>query len=181
MPTTETGDTKHPTTPPWARRLAARQRLAPPGAPQDSRVSAEEAINALWALFDTTYREANAALEAIGEPGRISVIRAPNQRSYQAIGPDGSPRVITIVALLSVVDGRLRGGAFVGINRSRLSIYIAPSGERGRACWRVATSSQSFTRALVRDLFLSVFGDDPAATLRLSPLSGHDSFQDVWS
>lgn len=65
--------------------------------------------------------------------------------------------------------------------RSRLVIYLAPSVGRGVARWRVAATGYACTDALVHDLFLSVFGDDPEATLRLSPLSGHDIYQDIWS
>jgi hypothetical protein len=174
-------DTKHQTDHSWAQRLAARQHIAAPATRYDPRARAEEAIDSLWALFDEAYREANAAMEAAGDPGRISLTREATQRAYRATAPDGSLRTITIFALLSVVEGRICGGAYVGTDLSRLSIYLVPSDERGHVRWRVATNHQPFTSTLVHDLFLSVFGDDPEATLRLSPLSGHDIFQDIWS
>jgi DNA-binding phage protein len=180
MRTASTTDTKHHSHPTWAQRLAARQHLTPTVPRYDPHVVAEEAIDALWALFDAAYREANAALEAMGEPRRIGLTRATNQRIYRTTGPDGSPRTITVSALLSAVGGRLGGGAFVGTDRSRLAIYVVPDGEHGRVRWRVATTGRPFTSALVHDLFLSVFGDDPEATLRLSPLSGQDLFQGIW-
>ena len=47
--------------------------------------------------------------------------------------------------------------------------------------WQVAAPNAKLTPAVVQDLFLSVFADDPASTLRLSPLGGSDLFQSPWN
>ena len=47
--------------------------------------------------------------------------------------------------------------------------------------WLVASRTAEFTTDLVHDLFLSVFGDDPLATFRLSPLAGAELFETPWS
>ena len=181
MPVSSYTETKKRTHPTWAQQLVARQHAAAPAVRDDPQPSTDAAIAALWSLFDTAYSEANAAFEAMGEPGRISVTRTPAQRIYTTTAPDGSLRTITIFLVLPVADGRLCGGAYIATNRSRLAMYVVPGVEQGRVRWRVANGGQAFTSEIVHDLFLGVFGDDPEATLRLSPLSGHDRFQEPWS
>ena len=91
-----------------------------------SRLTARRCHEALWLPFDAAVREANAALEQAGEPGRISITRTIRERQYGAEGPDGSQRQIAVYLVLSVVEDRLTGGAYVSTNQSRLSMYLVP-------------------------------------------------------
>ena len=180
MATPTTIASSHETHHTWAQRLAARQRTAASARHEDAQVRVVVAVEALWELFDTAYREAASALEALGEPGRISVVGEAARRVYRATDPNGRARLITVYAQLTTVKGEFGGGAYINIGRSRLSIFLTPTFDRGRVRWQVARTGRPFTSALVHDLFLSEFGDDPEATLRLSPLSGKDLFQDMW-
>jgi hypothetical protein len=166
----------------WAQRLAQHQHQHEAAAPkEDAEVSLLNATEQLWLPFDTAVHEANAALEAAGEPARISVTRTSHERNYSTTGPDGSVRTISVYLVLSVVDGQLSGGAYISTNQSRLSMYLMPSRIDGHAAWIVASSGRAFDDEMVQDLFLSVFADDPAATHRLSPLSGADLFETPWT
>lgn len=175
------GTEREQDTPNWAARLAHRQQRVPepPKEPADSLLG--DATEALWLPFDAAVREANAALEQAGEPGRISITRTIRERQYGAEGPDGSQRQIAVYLVLSVVEDRLTGGAYVSTNQSRLSMYLVPEKTATDVHWIVASSGLPFNIDMVHDLFLSVFADDPAATHRLSPLSGSDLFQTPWA
>jgi hypothetical protein len=140
-----------------------------------------DATELLWAPFDRAVREANAALEAAGEPARISITRTSHERHYSTSGPDGSLRTVSVYLVLSVVDRQLSGGAYISTNRSRVSMYLIPSHADGHITWIVASSGRAFDGEMVQDLFLSVFADDPGATHRLSPLSGADLFETPWA
>ena len=78
------------------------------------------------------------------------------------------------------VGGHCHGGAFIGLGRTRLPIYVVPETHGKQLRWPVATDGTELTAGLVNNLFLSVFGDDAAATFRLAPLAGSDLFQMSW-
>lgn len=164
----------------WAAILARRRQQAHGAVPASTSV-VEAAAEALLSLFDTAVAQANAALLEAGEEGLITVTSSGHERQYWAIGPDGQSRVISVFLALPVVDGHLCGGVFISSNRSRLSMYLAPTEADGQVRWFVPDSDREFTSDLVHDLFLSVFTDDPSATRRLSPLSGSDLFETPWS
>lgn len=165
----------------WAEHLAALWH-APVGTP--SHAASDEvldAVGALWALFDGATHEANAALVRAGSAEQMTMQRSGTERIYRLVGPDGSPREIRISPTISIAQGRRCGGAAITTSRTRAYIYLEPvrTGERMR--WHVGDTGPEFTPALVHDLFLSVFADDPAATQRLSPVSGMDLFQVPWN
>lgn len=160
----------------WARRLAARRHAAAAARSRETNFDLAAARDALWAIFDSAYQEAATALAEQGDPGCIAVLGEATQRTYRTFDQVGAARLINVRTQLAEVNGQLHGGAFISNGRSRLSIFLMPAIERGRVRWQVARTGRPFTNALVHDLFLSEFGDDPEATLRLSPLSG----QDLW-
>ena len=160
----------------WASRLAQcrnRDTAEPVVAHSDELL---DEINALWKMFDDARTEANTALLV----ERISVHHTGVERRYGLLDADGAERTISISVALRDVDGHDSGGAFIGLGGSRLAIYLVPE-TRGEQVHWLAMDGTEFTLDLVHDLFLSVFGDDSAATFRLSPMAGSDLFQTPWS
>jgi hypothetical protein len=106
-----------------------------------------------------------------GEPCRISISRTPADRRYWRVDQRGSQRSVAVALMLSVVDGKIRGGAFISTSRPYLSLFVVPRIEQDRIRWRLGTTGVSLTAAVVQDLFLSALNDDPQATRRLAPLA----------
>jgi hypothetical protein len=158
--------------PAWAERLAQRVRHAhepvPPNGP-----SPEEwipgATAVLWAQFDEAVRQANAALEQSGLSERIAVRHAGDEYWLTAPGPLGGERSIAVFARLRAVKGQVSGGAQITMSETRATVYLTPSIAGGRLRWVMPRTGTEFTARVVDDLLLSVFGNDPAATQRLSP------------
>lgn len=164
----------------WAERLAAQlaTRRTPPAAPTEQITAA---VGMLWALFDETMIAANCTLEAAGLPERIRVRRRPDGRTYYLDGTDEPSRHILITVSLRAAAGHISGGALLAAGRTRACAFLVPSFGRGEARWRTQPVGTLLHACIVRDLFLSTFADDPAATHRLSPLSGSDFFSNPWS
>ncbi len=138
-------------------------------------------VAGLWSLFDDARTEANAAFAQAGVPERIDLEPAPNERCYMLTEANGAQRTLSVSLTLSVIGQRPCGWASIRNSTSRAEIHLVPRVERGNVAWQVAAPSAKLTSAVVQDLFLSVFADDPAATLRLSPLGGADFFQSPWN
>ena len=157
---------------PWADRLAQRRRHAQNAVPA-REVRAEEwipgAITALWALIDEAVEQANAALEDAGLAERMGTRRTSREYWLSMAGPGGEPREMALFVSLRAVVGRASGGAQITTSQTRATIYLVPSVHGGRLRWVVARTGRDFTPHVVDDLLLSVFGDDPAATVRLAP------------
>lgn len=163
----------------WAERLA-RGRLpggAPPREEEEARTAV--ALAALWGLFDQACSQANEALGAFGIAEGITLREEDNLRRYCTTGSNGTLRFIAILPLLRAEGGEA-AGAYIGTSSTRATMYLVPMETRSRVVWRVATSGRTFDADVVHDLFLSIFADDPAATSRLSPLSGGGYFQTPW-
>ncbi len=84
-------------------------------------------------------------------------------------GPGGEHRHITVFVSLRGAAGRASGGAQVTTSQTRAIIYLVPAIDGRRLRWIVPPTGREWTAGVVHDLLLSVFGDDPAATTRLSP------------
>ena len=164
----------------WAQRLATRlaTRRAPAGIPPEQAVTT--AVGMLWALFDEATTEANTALEQAGLPERIRVRRRPNERFYYLDASGPLPRHIQIAINIRVADGQIHGGALLVARQTRSCVFLVPSFGNDEAQWLVQAVGTPLRAYIVRDLFLSTFADDPAATHRLSPLSGNDFFGNPW-
>lgn len=164
----------------WATALARRFRGA-----EAARHSALDPlpmmVEALWSLFDAARSEANAALAQVGVPERIVLEATPNERRYLLSEPNGFQRWLSITLTLAVIDQQPCGWAAIRGSGSRAEIHLVPRVERGNVSWQVAAPNATLTPAVVQDLFLSVFADHPAATLRLSPLGGSDLYQSPWN
>jgi hypothetical protein len=162
----------HERTAAWAERLAQRRRHAQDAVPA-GEARAEEwipgAITVLWALIDEAVEQANAALEDAGLAERIGTRRTSREYWLSMAGPSGEPREIALFVSLRAVEGRASGGAHITTSQTRATIYLVPSVHGGRLRWIVARTGRDFTAHVVDDLLLSVFGDDPAATVRLAP------------
>jgi hypothetical protein len=162
----------HERTAAWAERLAQRRRHAQEAVPT-REMRAEEwipgAITALWALLDEAVEQANAALEDAGLAERIGTRRTSWEYWLSMAGPGGEPREMALFVSLRAVEGRASGGAQITTSQTRATIYLVPAVHGGRLRWIVARTGRDFTPHVVDDLLLSVFGDDPAATVRLSP------------
>jgi hypothetical protein len=164
----------------WATALARRVRGA--GAAHPSSLDPLPImVEALWSLFDAARTEANAALKQAGVPERIGLEAAPNERRYMLTEPNGFQRSLSITLTLAVIDRQPCGWASIRDSGSRARIHLVPRVERGNVSWEVAVPNAKLTPTVVQDLFLSVFADDPASTLRLSPLGGSDLFQSPWN
>jgi hypothetical protein len=157
---------------PWAERLAQRRRHAQDAEPA-GEARAEQwipgAITALWALLDEAVEQANAALEDAGLAERIGTRRTSREYWLSMAGPGGEPREMALFVSLQAVEGRASGGAHITTSQTRAAIYLVPSVHGGRLRWVVARTGRDFTPHVVDDLLLNVFGDDPAATIRLAP------------
>jgi hypothetical protein len=161
----------HERTASWAERLAQHRLHTREDAPAGA-VRADEwvpgAITALWALIDDAVEQANAALEHAGLAERIGARRTSQECWLAMTGPGGEPRHIAVFMSLRPAEGRASGGAHVTTSQTRATIYLVPSVDSGRLRWLVSQTGNEFTARVVDDLLLSVFGDDPAATIRLS-------------
>lgn len=121
------------------------------------------------AQFDTAVREANAALERTGLSERIAVRHSGDEYWMTAPDPQGGARSIAVFARLRAVKGQVSGGAQITTSETRATVYLVPTIEGGRLRWLLPRTGTEFTARIVDDLLLSVFGNDPAATRRLSP------------
>lgn len=165
----------------WATRLAQCRNTSigePEAAHPDELL---EDIHALWALFDDALTTANAALELAGLAEHVTLDGAGLERRYSLVDADGEERTISLSVALRGAPGHVNGGAFIGLSHTRSPIYVVPETHGEQVRWLVAANGTEFTADLVHDLFLSVFGDDAAATFRLSPLAGSDLFQTPWN
>ena len=165
----------------WAERLARHRRPKPHTQEAPATQPLLAAVAGLWELFDQARLQANAALARAGVPERISVRRTSIERHYGLAGPDGGSRTIAVFVNVPVVHDHLLGGVEISNSQTRQPISLAPVLEAGTVRWQVASLGTWFDEDLVHNLFLSVFGDDPIATARLSPLSGIDAFETPWS
>jgi hypothetical protein len=129
----------------------------------------EEAAVALWALFDVAYSRAGVRAAQAPAPGCTKEVLTPFERRYRQVDARSEQQSIAVSLMLSVVDGRVRGGALITTSRPYLSLFAAPVAKRGQIHWRVGTSGQSLTVDLVEDLFLSVLENNAEATRRLTP------------
>jgi hypothetical protein len=171
-----TNETRTPDAPgrvvPWAERLAQRRQHAQEAVPA-GEASAEEwipgAITALWALIDEAVEQANAALDDAGLAERIGTRRTSREYWLSMVGPGGEPREMALFVSLQAVEGRASGGAQITTSQTCATIYLVPSVHGERLRWIVARTGRDFTPHVVDDLLLNVFGDDPAATIRLAP------------
>ena len=84
-------DNKHEEPAAWAVRLVQRQHPEPTGAHSIGDAALARAIEALWALFDTSLAEANAAFEQMGEPGCMSRVEmtSPRARANRPVPRNG--------------------------------------------------------------------------------------------
>ncbi|MDB5058331.1 MAG: hypothetical protein JWO59_1803 [Chloroflexi bacterium] len=165
----------------WASRLA-QCRTKGAGEPAATRPDKpHEDIGVLWALLDDAVTNANVALAEAGLAERITMQGPGSERCYILVEADGEERTISISVALPEIVGHEKGGVFIGLGRTRLSIFLVPETHGADTRWLVATDGTEFTADLVHDIFLSVFGDDSAATFRLSPLGGSNLFQTPWS
>ena len=179
---------EHPRTPPvraatepWAERLARRQL---PEAQEPETPAAKlllEAVAGLWELFDQAREQANAALERLGAPARITVWRDGKERRYSLVGPEGGARTISAFVNASVLHEHIFGGVEISNSQTRQPISLVPVPGDHTVRWQIASLGIGFDEDLVHTLFLSVFADDPIATALLSPLSGIDAFETPWS
>ena len=165
----------------WAEQLAKCRRPKPQTEEAPAGNPLLEGMAALWELFDAARLQANEALERAGVPERIGVQRTSNERRYVLAGPDGTSRTISIFVNMPVVNGQIFVGVYIGNSQTRQPIFLVPVLQAHKVQWQVASMGTEFESDLVHDLFLSVFGDDPMATCRLSPLSGFDAFETPWS
>lgn len=81
----------------------------------------------------------------------------------------GGERSIAIFARVRAVKGHVSDGAQITTSDTRATVYVTPSIEGDRLRWLVPHNGREFTARVVDDLLLSVFGNDLAATHRLSP------------
>jgi hypothetical protein len=158
----------------------AQGRLLGGAAPaEDMEIRAVAALDALRELFDQARSQANEALATFGMAEGITLRDEDNVRRYCATGADGAQRFIAILPLLRSGSEEAIG-AYIGTSSTRATMYLVPVTKKSRVVWQVAVSGRAFDAGVVHDLFLSVFSDDPAATSRLSPMSGGAYFQTPW-
>ena len=156
----------------WAERLAQRRRQAQVAAPAGEACAdawIAGAITALWTVFDNAVEQANAALERAGLAERLGARRTGQEYWLGMTGPGSEPRHIAVFVGLRAVEDYVSGGAQITTSATRATIYLILSVDGERLRWIVAQTGNEFTARVVDDLLLSVFGDDPAATVRLSP------------
>ena len=164
----------------WADQLARHRCPKPPTGESPLDKILANGVAALWDLFDQARLQANTAFERADVPERIIVHHASNARSYTLVSPAGSERTISVSINMPIVHDQIFGGIRIGDSRSRQSISLMPILEADTIRWQVVSLGRQLDAGLVQDLFLSVFGDDPMATARLSPLSGFDGFETPW-
>jgi hypothetical protein len=165
----------------WADQLARHYRPKPPRDEFPIDQILIKGVAALWQFFDQARLQANAAFERAGVPQRIVVHHASNARSYTLVGPADNERIISVSINMPVVNDQILGGIRIGNSQSRQSISLMPILGPDQIQWQVVSLDRQLDAGLIQDLFLSVFGDDPMATARLSPLSGFDAFETPWS
>jgi hypothetical protein len=165
----------------WAAVLAKCRHLESDHARTESAQVPHSDAVALWVLFDEAVAAANAALEREGLPERITVEGDDLERSYSLADNSGHPREIKVTFAPGSEDNDLSGGALLSFSNTRGCIRLVPRVAGYKLRWLVASRATEFTTDLVHDLFLSVFGDDPLATFRLSPLAGAELFETPWS
>ena len=139
-----------------------------------------EATGELLSLFERGRAEADALLERSGRPERIALRRDGIERRY-SIGDGSDARFLALFLAVPACDGHIFGGAYVNSSATAPSIYLRPSIADGVARWTLPLSGTAFAAATVRDLFLSVFEGDAAATGRVAPLVGCDLWLTPWS
>jgi hypothetical protein len=130
----------------------------------------EEATTALWTLLDDAYGKAAARAAQVDGTQCAKNVLTPTERRFERLVTDVEPRGIAVSLLLSSIDRRIHGGAFITTSRPYVSLFVAPVGKRGRPHWRIGTTGKELTAGIVDDLFLSVFDDQEDATERLAPL-----------
>jgi hypothetical protein len=136
---------------------------------------------ALWVLFDEAVTTANAALEREGLPERITVEGSGTERRYTLAGTAGRAREIKVTFAAGPEDEAFAGSAFIGFSYTRACIRLVSAIAGSQMRWFFASQGAEFTADIVHDLFLSVFGDDPLATFRLSPMAGAELFETPWA
>jgi len=160
-----------PHAPAWAQRLAQRRKAE--DVAHEAAVAVQDwtptAVEELWAMFDKAVEHANGALDRSGAPERILLHRTMREYRLSMSGPDVEERQITVFASLVSIGGRPSGGALISTNQTRATIYLIASPNGRHMRWTIAPTGTEFTERVVGDLFLSVFSDDPAATMRLTP------------
>lgn len=175
--TPETPELGHMETPAWARRFA--QRVAHtqeviPDIEMEAEAQVTGAIGLLWSLLDTAVAQANAALADAGLGARITLHRGADEYRLQGMGWAGEPRSIAVLMSVRLVGGHAAGGAQITTSGTRARIDLIPHLEGTRPRWLIPQTDHELTAHVVDDLLLSVFGDDPGATGRLSPLYSTD-------
>jgi hypothetical protein len=130
----------------------------------------QESAAELWTLFDDAYSRVSARAAQVGAPCSSRAVLTPHERRYRRTGARGEQRHIAVSLMLSVIEGRVRGGAFISTSRPYLSLFVAPVARCGQVHWRVGTSGHVLTAGIVEDLFLSVLDDEAEATRRLAHL-----------
>src|SRR5947209_688080 len=121
----------------WAERLARRRNA---GLHSEHAVHPEtllDAIAGLWTLFDSATVQANVAFEQYGLPDRVVVEGTNVERRYCLADPEGPERAVTVSLAMPVPDGFTYGGAFVGISRTRSTMYLTPEVDGEHVQWVV--------------------------------------------
>jgi hypothetical protein len=165
----------------WAAVLAKCRHMESDHMHSEECLTARDEAIALWVLFDEAVVAANAALEREGLVDRISVEGDELERVYSLVDASGRPREIKVAFAKGSEDNELSSAALLTFSTTRGRIRLVPRINGYKLRWLVASRATEFTPDLVHDLFLSVFGDDPLATFRLSPLAGAELFETPWS
>lgn len=171
--TSETPPSAHVEIPAWARRFAqhvTHTQEAIPDVAMEAEARMASAIGLLWSLLDTAVAQANAALADAGLAERITLRRGADEYRLQGMGWNGEPRSIAVLVSVRVVGAHASGGAQITTNGTRASIDLVPDMQSMGPRWLIPRTDHELSAHVVDDLLLSVFGDDPGATGRLSPL-----------
>lgn len=155
----------------WAHQLARRRQQAHAAALTPTSSANRwitRAVSLLWSLVSTAVAQANAALAAADLPERIAVQRTSDEYRLTLPGPDGLQRHIAFFVGVRAIGDHASGGLQITTSETRARIYAVPMPERDRVRWVIPASGQDLTAQTVDDVLLSVFGDDPGATARLS-------------
>ncbi len=155
----------------WAEWLAQRLGAGSASEQIDSCSHMPAAAAALWGLFDDALGEINAALDQAGLRNRIWLGQTGDERRYFTTGTDGTQRFIAISLIAPIVAESAFGGASIRASQTRSPILLAPAIDGRRVYWVIPAANEELSADVISDLFLSVFGGDPAATVRLSFLS----------
>lgn len=155
----------------WAHQFARCRQQAHAAALTSSSSAAgwiTRAVSLLWSLVDTAVDQANAALAVADLPERIAVQRTSREYRLTLPGPDGAQRHIAFFAGVRAIGDHASGGLQITTSETRARIYAVPMPECDRVRWIIPASGQELTAQTVDDVLLSMFGDDPGATARLS-------------